>query len=115
MAPARDRARTRPSASRRSRSCPVNGKLPVAILWHMHQPYYRHPQTSEIVLPWVRLHAAKDYLHMARLLHEFPTVKVNFTLVPALHDQLEEIARGEDDADARLTMRAGEGGLTIEE
>ncbi len=93
----------------------MKGPLPVAIVWHMHQPYYRHPQTSEIVLPWVRLHAAKDYLHMARLLHEFPNVKVNFTLVPALHDQLEEIARGEDDADARLTMRAGEGGLTLEE
>ncbi len=93
----------------------MNGPLAVAIVWHMHQPYYRHPQTSEIVLPWVRLHAAKDYLHMARLLHEFPNVKVNFTLVPALHDQLEEVARGEDDADARLTMRAGDGGLTVEE
>jgi len=35
----------------------VNGKLPIAILWHMHQPYYKHPQTSEFVLPWVRHHA----------------------------------------------------------
>ena len=52
----------------------MNGKLPVAIIWHMHQPYYRHPQTSEFVLPWVRLHASKDYLHMARLLQEFPGV-----------------------------------------
>ncbi|HYU81161.1 MAG TPA: hypothetical protein VFA31_00330, partial [Candidatus Polarisedimenticolia bacterium] len=63
MAAALDRARARSSPSRRSRSCRVNGKLPVAILWHMHQPYYKHPQTSEFVLPWVRLHASKDYLH----------------------------------------------------
>ncbi len=89
--------------------------LPVAIIWHLHQPYYRHPQTGEILLPWVRLHAAKDYLHMARLLHDFPRVKVNFTLVPALYEQLEEIARGEDDVDARLTLRAAEGALTDEE
>lgn len=94
---------------------PLNTPLPVAIVWHLHQPYYRHPQTSEIVLPWVRLHAAKDYLHMARLLHEFPNVRANFTLVPSLYDQLEEVARGVEDADARLTLRAGEGGLTSDE
>src|SRR4030088_2934921 len=87
----------------------MNGKLPVAIIWHMHQPYYRHPQTSEFVLPWVRLHASKDYLHMARLLQEFPGVKVNFTMVPSLRDQLEDYARGADDEDTRVTMRTAEG------
>jgi alpha-amylase/alpha-mannosidase (GH57 family) len=93
----------------------MNGKLPVAIIWHMHQPYYRHPQTSEFVLPWVRLHASKDYLHMARLLQEFPRVKVNFTMVPSLRDQLEDYARGADDEDTRVTMRTVDGQLTSEE
>src|SRR2546423_1304831 len=93
----------------------MNGKLPVAILWHMHQPYYKHPQTSEFVLPWVRLHASKDYLHMARLLQEFPRVKVNFTMVPSLRDQLEDYARGADDEDTRLTMRTVDGVLAGEE
>ncbi len=93
----------------------MNGKLPVAIIWHMHQPYYRHPQTSEFALPWVRLHASKDYLHMARLLQEFPRVKANFTMVPSLRDQLEEYARGADDEDTRVTMRTVEGTLTSEE
>ncbi|TMC56610.1 MAG: hypothetical protein E6J19_08735 [Chloroflexi bacterium] len=93
----------------------MNGKLPVAIIWHMHQPYYRHPQTSEFVLPWVRLHASKDYLHMARLLQEFPKVKANFTMVPSLRDQLEEYARGADDEDTRVTMRTVDGDLTPEE
>ena len=93
----------------------MNGKLPVAIIWHMHQPYYRHPQTSEFVLPWVRLHASKDYLHMARLLQEFPKMKANFTMVPSLRDQLEEYARGADDEDTRVTMRTVDGDLTPEE
>lgn len=93
----------------------VNGKLPVAIIWHMHQPYYRHPQTSEFVLPWVRLHASKDYLHMARLLQEFPRVKANFTMVPSLRDQLEDYARGADDEDVRVTIRTVDGELTPDE
>ena len=93
----------------------MNGKLAVAIIWHMHQPYYKHPQTSDFVLPWVRLHASKDYLHMARLLHEFPGVKLNFTMVPSLRDQLDDYARGADDEDTRLTMRTVEGSLTGEE
>jgi alpha-amylase/alpha-mannosidase (GH57 family) len=93
----------------------MNGKLPVAIIWHMHQPYYRHPQTSEFVLPWVRLHASKDYLHMARLLQEFPGVKANFTMVPSLRDQLEDYARGADDEDTRVTMRTVDGSLTADE
>jgi len=93
----------------------VNGKLPVAIIWHMHQPYYKHPQTSEFVLPWVRLHASKDYLHMARLLQEFPGVKVHFTMVPSLRDQLEDYAQGADDEDTRVTMRTVESQLDADE
>ncbi|MGH2499305.1 MAG: glycoside hydrolase family 57 protein, partial [Candidatus Limnocylindria bacterium] len=93
----------------------MNGKLAVAIIWHMHQPYYKHPQTSEFALPWVRLHASKDYLHMARLLQEFPGVKANFTMVPSLRDQLEDYARGSDDEDVRVTMRTVEAALTKEE
>ena len=33
----------------------------VAILWHMHQPFYQDLVTGEHILPWVRLHALKDY------------------------------------------------------
>ncbi|HVR89029.1 MAG TPA: glycoside hydrolase [Candidatus Limnocylindria bacterium] len=93
----------------------MNGKLAVAIIWHMHQPYYKHPQTSEFVLPWVRLHASKDYLHMARLLNEFPGVKVSFTMVPSLRDQLDDYANGADDEDTRVTMRTVESTLAPEE
>ena len=67
----------------------------VAILWHMHQPFYQDLVTGEHILPWVRLHALKDYWGMAALLREFPSVKVTFNLVPSLLVQLEAFARGE--------------------
>jgi alpha-amylase/alpha-mannosidase (GH57 family) len=68
--------------------------LYVAFVWHMHQPYYKDGQTGEYVLPWARLHAAKDYLHMAEVLADHPGVHVTFNLVPSLVDQLLEYAAG---------------------
>src|SRR5262245_55499534 len=64
----------------------------VAILWHMHQPYYEDLATGEHVLPWVRMHGLKDYYGMAALLREFPDVRVTFNLVPSLLVQLEAFA-----------------------
>jgi alpha-amylase/alpha-mannosidase (GH57 family) len=67
----------------------------VAILWHMHQPFYQDLATGEHILPWVRLHGIKDYWGMVALLREFPQVRVTFNLVPSLLVQLEAFARGE--------------------
>ena len=64
----------------------------VAILWHMHQPFYQDLVTGEHILPWVRLHGLKDYYGMVALLREFPTVRVTFNLVPSLVVQLEAFA-----------------------
>jgi alpha-amylase/alpha-mannosidase (GH57 family) len=64
----------------------------LALLWHMHQPYYEDLATGEHILPWVRLHATKDYLGMVALLDEFPGVRVTFNLVPSLLVQLQAFA-----------------------
>jgi alpha-amylase/alpha-mannosidase (GH57 family) len=64
----------------------------VAILWHMHQPYYEDLATGEHILPWVRLHGLKDYYGMVALLGEFPGLKLTFNLVPSLLVQLEAFA-----------------------
>jgi alpha-amylase/alpha-mannosidase (GH57 family) len=64
----------------------------VAILWHMHQPYYEDLVTHEHILPWVRLHALKDYYGMVAMLDEFPEIHVTFNLVPSLLVQLEAFA-----------------------
>ena len=64
----------------------------VALLWHMHQPFYQDLVTGEHVLPWVRLHALKDYWGMVALLREFPSVRATFNLVPSMLVQLEAFA-----------------------
>jgi alpha-amylase/alpha-mannosidase (GH57 family) len=67
----------------------------VALLWHMHQPSYRDPMDGSLVLPWVRLHALKDYWGMVELLREFPQVHLTLNLVPSLVDQIAAYASGE--------------------
>ena len=64
----------------------------VAILWHMHQPFYEDLITHEHILPWVRLHGLKDYYGMASMVREFPDIRVTFNLVPSLLVQLEAFA-----------------------
>ncbi len=64
----------------------------VAILWHMHQPFYEDLVTREHILPWVRLHGLKDYYGMVALLREFPDIRMTFNLVPSLLVQLEAFA-----------------------
>ena len=70
-------------------------RVRVALVWHMHQPSYRDPVHGAYVLPWVRLHALRDYLGMVRLLDATPGVHATFNLVPSLLDQVETYARDE--------------------
>ena len=67
----------------------------LAILWHMHQPFYQHPGTREHALPWARLHALKDYRGMADVLEPFPRVRVTINLVPSLLAQVQAYATGD--------------------
>src|SRR5215469_4363942 len=68
--------------------------LRVILLWHQHQPFYKDLVTGEYRLPWVRLHALKDYYGMVKLLDEFPNVHQNFNLVPSLMVQIEDYVAG---------------------
>ncbi|MDR2427290.1 MAG: hypothetical protein LBD46_08970 [Endomicrobium sp.] len=69
-------------------------KIYLAFLWHQHQPMYKNPSTCNYELPWVRLHATKDYYDMVAILDNFPKIKANFNLVPSLLKQLEEYSSG---------------------
>jgi alpha-amylase/alpha-mannosidase (GH57 family) len=62
----------------------------LVFLWHMHQPDYRNYASGDFVLPWVYLHAIKDYTDMAYHLEQHPRVKVVVNFVPVLLDQLED-------------------------
>ena len=64
--------------------------LDLVFLWHMHQPDYRDYSTGDFVLPWVYLHAIKDYTDMAYHLEQHPKVKAVVNFVPVLLDQIED-------------------------
>jgi alpha-amylase/alpha-mannosidase (GH57 family) len=72
----------------------AQGKLRLLLLWHMHQPFYKDLVSGDYRLPWVRLHALKDYYGMVKLLEEFPQVHQNFNIVPSLVAQIEDYVSG---------------------
>ena len=65
----------------------------LALVWHQHQPIYTDPDTGRPAMPWVRLHAIKDYWGMARLL-ERSDMRLTVNLVPSLLDQIEAYVEG---------------------
>jgi alpha-amylase/alpha-mannosidase (GH57 family) len=69
-------------------------RVNLVVLWHMHQPQYRDPETGSYMLPWTRLHATKDYYGMVKLMEEVPNFHATFNMVPSLCMQLEEYASG---------------------
>ena len=81
-------------------------KLSIAFCWHMHQPVYQLGQNGDYLMPWVRLHAVKDYLDMVLWVKKFDKLKLNFNFVPVLVDAI--IDYGENDAHdihSRLTIK----------
>ena len=68
--------------------------LKVGFLWHQHQPYYKNLHTGEYIMPWVRLHAIKDYLDMVEILAPYPAIKQTFNMVPSLLEQLDDYIKG---------------------
>jgi alpha-amylase/alpha-mannosidase (GH57 family) len=75
----------------------MNSRMPsirILFLWHMHQPFYKDLVTGQYRLPWVRLHALKDYFGMVKLLEEFPGVHQTFNLVPSLIAQIQDYVSG---------------------
>ncbi len=80
-------------------------KLSIAFYWHMHQPVYQLTPTGDYLMPWVRLHAVKDYLDMVLILEKFPKIKLNFNLVPVLLDSLIDYGENDlHDIHSRLTI-----------
>jgi len=71
---------------------PATPQLNLVLCWHMHQPWYRESQEGDYRLPWVYLHALKDYVDMAAHLEAHPAMHcvVNFT--PVLLEQLDDYA-----------------------
>jgi len=80
----------------------AENKVRLALLWHMHQPVYGLPDERELRLPWVRMHALRGYLWLARLAARFPKVRQTINLVPSLLAQAQLYEDGCTDTVERL-------------
>jgi alpha-amylase/alpha-mannosidase (GH57 family) len=71
----------------------TGARLPVVLLWHMHQPQYRDALDGQYALPWTYLHAIKDYTDMAAHLEGNPGARAVVNFTPLLIEQIEELAQ----------------------
>lgn len=84
----------------------VGKKLSIAFYWHMHQPVYQLTPDGDFLMPWVRLHAVKDYLDMLLIMNNFKNLKLNFNLVPVLLNALINYGEnGYHDIHSRLSIK----------
>ncbi len=67
-------------------------------MWHFHQPWYVPFDGEPAPLPWVRLHALKDYAALPALFARNSHVPHAANLVPGLLDQIAMLAAGASDA-----------------
>ena len=90
-------------------------KLKVVLCWHMHQPHYRDGKDGQYRLPWVYLHAIKDYADMVAHLEDEPEARVVVNFAPVLLEQLDDyvcqlaswLKNGTPMQDGMLNMLAG--------
>lgn len=83
----------------------------MCFLWHQHQPDYT--DDGGFFLPWVRLHAAKDYLDLLDIISDY-RLKHTINVVPSLLYQLDEYGRGRKDP-VQLLCEIGPSELTHEQ
>lgn len=87
--------------------------LYIAFVWNQHQPFYQDTEKKEYIMPWVRLHATKDYYQMAAILRDYPSIHQTFNLTPSLLVQLEDYLAGADDYYLRVMKPVQQ--LTVED
>ena len=66
--------------------------LNFVLCWHMHQPWYQRGINGDYKLPWVYLHAIKDYEDMVMHLEAHPRMQVVVNFAPVLLEQLDDYA-----------------------
>ncbi|MBN1946110.1 MAG: Ig-like domain-containing protein [Bradymonadales bacterium] len=62
----------------------VHRSLYLAIVWHQHQPLYLDPNRDEMIGPWVRKHATKDYWDMTAILDGYEDIHLTVNLTSVL-------------------------------
>ena len=80
-------------------------KLNIAFVWHFHQPNYQENYSGDFLLPWVRLHASKDYLDMLKRIDNFKNIKLNFNFSPVLLAALQKYEKGLKDLHLKVFLK----------
>jgi alpha-amylase/alpha-mannosidase (GH57 family) len=89
--------------------------LKVAFVWHFHQPLYSKPDDNVLPLPWVRLHAIKDYLDMLKYIQKFPSLHATFNFTPSLLLQIQDYQKNSVTDRQFLLFKKKAEELTVEE
>ncbi|MCH7818606.1 MAG: hypothetical protein IIB40_03510 [Candidatus Marinimicrobia bacterium] len=76
----------------------MNGQLNIAFHWLFHQPQYADPEDIANSQPWVRLHAAREYMDLGLLMQKYPKIKSTITMSSCLIDQLLQFENGFEDS-----------------
>ncbi len=75
------------------------------IIWHQHQPFYAvDAETGLVSAPWVRFHAAKDYVDMVTILEQYPDIHMTVNLTPSLLSQIDAFNAGQRDIVWEMTL-----------
>ncbi len=90
-------------------------KLYLSILWHQHQPYYKDDFDNHYHMPWVFLHALKDYYEMAKHVDVANNIRVTFNYVPSLLIQLQDYTDVNVSDEFLIRLRKQVSQLTVEE
>lgn len=93
----------------------ITNRVNFTLCWHMHQPWYQQGIDGEYQLPWVYLHAIKDYADMVAHLEAHPKMRVVVNFAPVLLEQLDDYAQqlgnwlhnGHTMQDPQLNLLAG--------
>jgi alpha-amylase/alpha-mannosidase (GH57 family) len=75
----------------------------LAFIWHMHQPDYRD-ESGVMQMPWVFLHAIKDYYDMPWMISRHSGLKATFNITPSLILQLKLYYENPQNSDKFLNL-----------
>ncbi|UCN00807.1 glycoside hydrolase [Sulfurimonas sp. SWIR-19] len=75
----------------------------VSFMWHMHQPDYRNEE-GIMQMPWVFLHAVKDYYDMPWMLSRYQNIHATFNITAPLIQQLKLYYKNPEQSDKFLSL-----------
>lgn len=75
----------------------------LSFMWHMHQPDYRNEE-GIMQMPWVFLHAIKDYYDMPWMLSRYENIHATFNITPPLIEQLKLYYKNPEKSDKFLSL-----------